>query len=66
MSSVKSRSCSISVCEAFAHNVVSSINQSIQRQKRKGDNMHPFLTPVFISKSSVRYWPLLTLDLKLP
>ena len=70
MSSAKSRSSSVSVkvhlMPAFVPNVVSSINQAIQRQKRKGDNMHPYFTPVFISKSSVRYWPQMTLDLTLP
>ena len=35
---------------------VSFMTQSIPRQKRKGDSIHPCFTPVLISKSSVRYW----------
>ena len=45
---------------------VSFMTQSIPRQKRKGDSMHPCFTPVLISKSSVRYWPQVTLVLKSP
>ena len=46
--------------------VVSFITQSFPRQKTKGDTMQRCLNPVFISKSSVRYWPRMTLDLKSP
>ena len=54
----------VHVMPAFVPNVVSFMTKSIPRQKRKGDNMHPYLTSVFISKYSVRYWPQMTLDLK--
>ena len=60
MSSAKSISSSVSVkvhlMPACVPNVVSFMTQSIPRQKRKGDNIHPCVTPVFISKYSVRYW----------
>ena len=70
MSSAKSRSSSVSVkvhlMSAFVPNVVSFMTQSIPRQKKKGDNMHPCLTHVFISKSSDRFWPQMSLDLESP
>ena len=45
---------------------VSFMTQSIPRQKRKGDSMHPCFTPVLISRSSDRYWPQMSLVLKSP
>ena len=63
----KSRSSSVPVkvhlMPAFVPSVVSFMAQSIPRQKSKGDNMQSCLTPVFILKSSVRYWPQMALDL---
>ena len=70
MSSAKYRSSNVSVkvhlMSAFVPNIFSFMTQSIQRQKKKRDNMHPCLTTVFISKSSVRFLPQMTLDLKSP
>ena len=39
------------------------IIQSIARQNRKGDNIHPCFTPVLMSNSSVKFWPHITFDL---
>ena len=39
------------------------IIQSIARQNRKGDNIHPCFTPVLMSNSSVKCWPHITFDL---
>ena len=70
MSSAKSRSPNVSVMvhlmPLLSPSAVSFVTQSIPRQKRKGDSMHPYFTPVLISKSSVRYWPQMTLVLKSP
>ena len=70
MSSAKSRSPNVSVkvhlMPLLSPSAVSFMTQSIPRQKRKGDSMHPCFTPVLISKSSVRYWPQMTSVLKSP
>ena len=70
MSSAKSRSSNVSVkvhlMLLVSHGGVSFMTQSIPRHKRKGDSMHPYFNPVLISKSSVKYWPHMTLVLKSP
>ena len=70
MSSTKSRSSSVSVkvhlMLAFVRNVVSFMTQSIPRQKKKRDNLHPYLTPVFKILCRVLATNDLILDLKSP
>ena len=64
MSSAKSRSPSDAV---NVHTIplltpmsVFFIIQSIARQNRNGDNIHPCFTPVLMSNSSVKCWPHMT------
>ena len=67
MSSAKSRSPSDSVnvhmIPLLTPMSVLFIIQSIARQIRKGDNIHPCFTPVLMSNSSVKFWPHITFDL---
>ena len=67
MSSAKSRSPSDSVnvhmIRLLTPMSVLFIIQSIARQNRKGDNIHPCFTPVLMSNSSVKFWPHTTFDL---
>ena len=67
MSSAKSRSPSDSVnvhmIPRFTPMSVLFIIQSIARQNRNGDKIHPCFTPVLMSNSSVKFWPHITFDL---
>ena len=67
MSSAKSRSPSdsvnVHVIPLLTPMSVLFIIQSIARQNRKGDNIHPCYTPVLMSTSSVKFWPHITFDL---
>ena len=67
MASAKSRSPSDSVnvhmIPLLTPMSVLFIIQSIARQNRKGDNIHPCFTPVLMSYYSVKFWPHITFDL---
>ena len=64
MSSAKSRSPSdyvnVHMIPRLMPISVLFIIQSIARQNRNGDNIHPCFTPVFMSNSSVMCWPHIT------
>ena len=66
MSSAKSRSPSdsmnVHMIPLLTHMSVLFIIQSIARQNRKGDNIHPCFTPLLMSNSSVQIWPNITFD----
>ena len=64
MSSAKSRSPSVSenvhMIPLLTPMSVLFITQSIARQNRNGDSVHPCFSPVLMSNSSVKCWPHIT------